>query len=304
MRLPSCLLVQTDARPHGGDAGLHRASRGPRPPCRPPRRAGHRGSRRPRASACRGRPRSAARPLLLGPRPRPRLSRFGPRAAGPLQPLVAQPPPKPGEVESGRRRCLRGTRRAALGMLTSPASLLVPWTPGRPGSAGGRAGQRQRQRRATSAAAAAAASAAGARGGVRGAPRSRRRAGGAARGPRAHSGTCVPLACRRPPSFPRQPGLGRAWARETGSEGSARVGAAERTAEGGRRRAGQGAHPLALAPASAARRAAGLPSLPGRAARSCRGLAGGAGSSGVPTLAAGRPRGKVHFPLAGTERLS
>lgn len=121
MRLPSCLLVQTDARPHGGDAGLHRASRAPLPPCRPPRRAGHRGSQRPRASACRGRPRSAARPLLLGPRPRPRLSRFGPRAAGPLQPLVAQPPPKPGEVESGRRRCLRGTRRAALGMLSRGA---------------------------------------------------------------------------------------------------------------------------------------------------------------------------------------
>lgn len=87
MRLPNCLLVQTDARPHGGDTGLHRlrlpafGSRHPGPHSFPaifPGSRGTEGPSGPAASACRGRTKSAARPLLLGPRPQPRLSRVRP----------------------------------------------------------------------------------------------------------------------------------------------------------------------------------------------------------------------------------
>ena len=67
-------------------------------------------SKGPEASACRGR---APRP----PPPAPPFSGSAPARSGPSS-LSAQPPPKPGEVESRRRRSLRGTGGAALGMLS------------------------------------------------------------------------------------------------------------------------------------------------------------------------------------------
>lgn len=51
---------------------------------------------------------SAPGPALLG----------SPAPPGPSDPFLAQPPPKPGEVESRRRCSLRGPRGAALGMLS------------------------------------------------------------------------------------------------------------------------------------------------------------------------------------------
>lgn len=112
---PNCLLVQTDARPPGGDT---RAAPRPQllgvtlaPPASQP--CGSRAS-----STCRGRPESAARPLPLRPPP-PAPPCWVRRAPpGPSVPLLAQPPPKPGEVESCRRCSLRGPRGAALGMLS------------------------------------------------------------------------------------------------------------------------------------------------------------------------------------------
>lgn len=74
----------------------------------------------PAASTCRGRPGSATRPLPSPP-PAPPFSVRAPAPPGPSKPLLAQPPPKPGEVESRRRRSLRGTRGAALGMLSRPS---------------------------------------------------------------------------------------------------------------------------------------------------------------------------------------
>lgn len=126
MRLPNCLLVQTDARPHGGDTGLHRDSQPLALDTQAPTAS------LPSSQAI-GEPRvpEAPQPLPAGvalgarpapsssaPAPGPAFLAVGPRLAGPLQPLLAQPPPKPGEVESRRRRCLRGTRGAALGMLS------------------------------------------------------------------------------------------------------------------------------------------------------------------------------------------
>lgn len=113
---PNCLLVQTDARPPGGDT---RAA-----PVRPqllgvtlaPPASQPCGSRA--SSTCRGRPGSAARPLPLRPPP-PAPPCWVRRAPpGPSVLLLAQPPPKPGEVESCRRCSLRGPRGAALGMLS------------------------------------------------------------------------------------------------------------------------------------------------------------------------------------------
>ena len=170
MRLPNCLLVQTDARPHGGDTGLHRDSQP----------LAH-GTQAPTASlpssqvigepwvpeAPQPLPAGVARgarpaPSSPAPAPGPAFLRFGPRLAGSLQSLLAQPPPKPGEVESRRRRCLRGTRGAALGMLSrrSPSwsqvgsSCAAPAAdPGAPGKArleqSGRAPVPERARRAS-----------------------------------------------------------------------------------------------------------------------------------------------------------
>lgn len=126
IRLPNCLLVQRDARPHGGDTGLHRDSRPLgldtlAPIASLPSSQTIGGPVRPRgptASACGCRTRSAARPLLAGPRPRPRLSRVRPPPgrAPPASPCAAaakawrsgiSPAPFPS-----------GTRGAALGMLS------------------------------------------------------------------------------------------------------------------------------------------------------------------------------------------
>jgi hypothetical protein len=70
------------------------------------------------ASTCRGRPGSAARPLPPRPPPPAPPCWVRPAPPGPSKPFLAQPPPKPGEVESRCRCSLRGPRGAALGMLS------------------------------------------------------------------------------------------------------------------------------------------------------------------------------------------
>ena len=82
-------------------------------------------------------------PSFQAPAPAPPFSGSAPARSGPSS-LSAQPPPKPGEVESRRRRSLRGTHGAALGMLSGQSqswsqvgsSCAVPAAdPGAPGRA-------------------------------------------------------------------------------------------------------------------------------------------------------------------------
>lgn len=89
-------------------------------------------------------------PSSPAPAPSPAFLAFGPRLAGPLQPLLAQPPPKPGEVESRRRRCLRGTGGAALGMLSrrSPSWSQVGSSCAAPAADPGAPGKARRSRAA------------------------------------------------------------------------------------------------------------------------------------------------------------
>ncbi|XP_032186025.1 translation initiation factor IF-2-like [Mustela erminea] len=319
MRLPNCLLVQTDARPHGGDTGLHLDTQAPRSlPAIFPGDKGTVGPTGLAASACRGRTRSASRPLLPGPRPRPRLSRVRPPPgrAPPASPRAAAAKawrsgisPAPLPALDSRSGTGHAQSPEPVLVSTSLSSLLLPWTPGRPGSAGERPGQRQR--RATSgcaapaarpaaatAAAAATASAAGAGSRVRCALRSRRRAGRVARRLRAHSLTSIPLASRRSLSL-GSPGL----AGPGGGEGVG-GGAPGWGLRRGKVRAGAGGEertPPSLAPASAVLLGSsswgGSALLPGSWRR--RWLLGVSDASNREIKG-----GKVHFPLGGRERFN
>lgn len=116
---PNCLLVQTDRQTLGHLEGIPGLLRTP-----PPASGCHPGApasllrRSVAASTCRGRPGSAARPLPPRPPPPAPPCWVRPAQPGPSEPFLAQPPPKPGEVESRRRCSLRGPRGAALGMLS------------------------------------------------------------------------------------------------------------------------------------------------------------------------------------------
>jgi hypothetical protein len=128
--LPNGLLVQTDPGPHP------RAAPGPTPslwvspfvtdglPAVVPGPAGRGTAASNAASACRGRPGSAARPLPRGPAFGPASLGAAPARPGPSNRSAAQPPPKPGEPESGRRRSLRGTLRADWACSVAGAVLL------------------------------------------------------------------------------------------------------------------------------------------------------------------------------------